>query len=97
MLSLFTIGALAGALLGLRYKALALLPAIFTASFTILLSSALSDGKLNIVGPALLFVTIALQIGYICGLTLRHMSALARVARFRRSASISASTSPTIQ
>ena len=86
MVSLFAVGFFSGSLLGLRYKVLVLLPAILAASVIILLVIAVIGGSLNTIAMASLDVSIALQVGYICGLGLRLALVLIRATRFQRAA-----------
>ncbi len=95
MLSLFAVGALSGTLLGLRYKVLALLPAILVASLLILLGNTVTGGGFYKILSDSLILTVALQIGYACGLGLQLMVVLIRAGRLRRVTSVPSSTSIT--
>ena len=76
--------ALAGAVLGMRYKVLALVPAIGLALMMVLISAiARGDGIWAILGAAAAAGT-ALQIGYLAGTLIRFAMAGARGARLRR-------------
>jgi len=69
MVVLFTIVTVAGIMLGLRFKVLALLPAIFIATVTIILSGR----GLRVIIPTVVGTVALLQVGYIGGCVLRAM------------------------
>jgi hypothetical protein len=76
--------ALAGAVLGMRYKVLALVPAIGLAVLVVLiLGIGRGDGGWTILGAAVAAAT-ALQVGYLAGTLTRFAVAGARGARLRR-------------
>jgi hypothetical protein len=73
--------ALAGAVLGLRFKVLVLVPAIALAVLTVVVGGvARADGAWAIVGAAAAVATV-LQIGYLAGTLTRFAIAGARGAR----------------
>ena len=78
MWSLFAIGLLAGTLFGLRYNVLILVPAILIACALAILATVIGTGILGgVVTPATIgiraaVISVALQIGYICGAALQH-------------------------
>jgi len=81
MLILFC--ALAGAVLGLRFRFLVLVPAIGLAVLTVVVGGvARADGTWAIVGAAAAVATV-LQIGYLAGTVTRFAIAGARTARPR--------------
>jgi hypothetical protein len=93
MWSLFAIGMLAGALLGLRYKVLVLVPAIFMACTLNVLAYAIGNGILGgsvtlaTIGLSSAVMSVALQIGYICGAGLQLVIVSRRGFGFRATTS----------
>jgi hypothetical protein len=76
--------ALAGAVLGLRYKVLVLVPAIGLALLvTVVTGSARADGAWAIVAACVAVATVV-QIGYLTGTLTHVVMAGARGARLRR-------------
>jgi hypothetical protein len=69
MVVFFTIGAVAGMLLGLRFKVLTLFPAIFIATAAIVISV----HGLSIIVPTVVGTVVLLQVCYIGGCVLRAM------------------------
>lgn len=66
----FTVGAVAGILLGLRFKVLVLVPAISIATVSIVLSG----HGLRVIIPTVVGTVALLQFGYIGGCFLRAMA-----------------------
>lgn len=101
MWSLFAIGILVGALLGLRYTVLALVPAIFTACTLTVLATAIGNGVLGgsvtlaTIGVSSVVMSVALQIGYICGAVLQHAIVSRQQFGFRTTTSSSLSARST--
>jgi hypothetical protein len=81
MISYLAIGFLSGALLGLRYKVLALVPAILATASIILVCNAFIGGGIRSIVVAALITAIFLQLGYVAGLGLRLVLLLTRAAR----------------
>jgi hypothetical protein len=82
-------GAIAGIILGLRFKVLVLVPAILLATVIIIISG--SGDELSVIVLTVVGTTVSLQIGYIVGCILRasaraYLPARMRV-RYRRSGS----------
>jgi hypothetical protein len=81
MWSLIAIGILAGAVLGLRFTVLVLMPASIAgcalAAFAFTLGDGIADPLENrsALGVALVAVIVSLQIGYLCGVGLRFTTA----------------------
>jgi len=77
--------ALAGAVLGLRFKVLVLMPALgFVLPATVISAFAQGDGAWAIAGACAMAATL-LEIGYLAGTLTRFTLAGARVARRRAS------------
>ena len=88
MLSLLVIGIFSGVLLGLRYKVLIFVPGFMIACSLIIIGGAIMGIDLAAIGLASLIVTIALQVGYACGLGLRFVFIVMRAARFQHAMSV---------
>jgi hypothetical protein len=92
--SLFIIGVLAGTLLGLRYKVLVLVPAIFLACgltvFATVIGNRIFGGFATFatIGLPSLVVTVAVQVGYMCGIGLQYIFLSPRRFGLRRMASL---------
>jgi len=65
-------GAIAGIILGLRFKVLVLVPAILLATVIIIVSG--SGDKLSVIVLTVVGTAVSLQIGYIVGCTLRALA-----------------------
>jgi len=78
-------GAIIGILLGLRFKALVLVPASVLATVVIILSE--SGNELSVIVLTLVGTLVSLQVGYIAGGILRFLarSYLSGRTRYRRS------------
>jgi hypothetical protein len=92
MSSLLAIGILSGVLLGLRYKVLIFVPGFLIACSLITIGGAIMGIDLAAIGLASLIVTVALQVGYACGLGLRFVFIMMRTTRFQHAMSVPAAT-----
>jgi hypothetical protein len=77
---------LLGAVLGMRFKVLILIPAIAFALLTIFAGGIGTGDSLWAALSAAVLASICLQIGYLGGTVTRHTMALARAQRLRRTA-----------
>jgi hypothetical protein len=91
MQSIAYLGLFLGALLGLRYSVLVLLPALVLCNGLIVTVGAGAGIGLGAIASIALTITIALQVGYFCGVLLRLAQILARAIRYRESVSMAAS------
>jgi hypothetical protein len=78
MLTLSLVSLLAGAVLGMRFKVLILLPAISAALLAILAIGITSAAAFSTIALAMVLATTCLQLGYLGGVTARHGVALTR-------------------
>ena len=84
MLSLSLISLLVGAVLGMRFRVLVLLPAIFAALLAILAVGISSSINFPVIALAMVLATACLQLGYLGGVATRHVLTLARAGRIQR-------------
>ena len=81
-------GAIAGIILGLRFKVLVLVPAVLLATVIIIVSG--SGDRLSVIVLTVVGTAVSLQIGYIVGCILRALARAylpARIRCYRRSGS----------
>jgi hypothetical protein len=76
-------GAIAGVLLGLRFKVLVLVPASVLAAVVMIISQ--SGQKLSTIVLTLVGTVVSLQIGYVAGGILRFLARAYLPGRYRRS------------
>jgi hypothetical protein len=81
-------GALLGAVLGLRFKVLVLLPVILVGVLGIAVASAISGTPISIILINASVWTVALQFGYLGGLFSRSIVVAARIRPVPRSQSL---------
>ena len=77
----FITGAIAGIILGLRFKVLVVIPAILLATVVIIVSG--SGDKLSAIVLTVVGTAVSLQIGYIVGSILRALARAYLPARMR--------------
>jgi len=75
---------LIGAVLGMRFKVLILIPAIGLALIVILAAGVARDDNVSAILIAAVLASSFLQIGYLCGAVTRYSIALARTERTRK-------------
>jgi hypothetical protein len=93
MLSFACLGLLVGLLIGNRFKALVLLPTIFMACAFIVIGDALLARGIRLIAADLLVVSVAIQVGYFCGLGARYVRLATTLRRQPRTNALS-STAP---
>ena len=76
---------LLGAILGMRFKVLVLIPVIAFALIAILVGGVTRGDSASAILIAIVLVSIGLQIGYLSGIATRYTIALARAGRVRES------------
>ena len=97
MWSLIVIGILAGAVLGLRFTVLVLVPAIIAGCALAAFAFTLGDGivdpleNLSALSLVLVAVVVSLQIGYLCGVGLRLIVGTTATTSLPAAASLPAS------
>jgi len=74
---------LIGAVLGMRFKVLILIPAIGLAWIVILAAGIAREDNVSAILIAAVLASSCLQIGYLCGIVTRYITALARIGRTR--------------
>jgi len=84
MLTLSLISLLAGAALGMRFKVLVLVPAIFLALLAILAGGISASASFSFVALAMVIAATCLQLGYLLGVGARYAMAAARAGRIQR-------------
>ena len=84
MLILSLISLLAGALLGMRFKVLILVPAICLALLAILAVGISSSVSFSFIALAMVLAAACLQLGYLIGIAARYAMAGARAGRIHR-------------
>ena len=84
MLTLSLVSLLVGAVLGMRFKALILLPAIFATLLAILAVGISSAAAFSVIALAMVLATTCLQLGYLVGVAMRHAVALTRTGLIHR-------------
>jgi uncharacterized membrane protein len=75
---------LIGAVLGMRFKVLILIPAIGLVWIVILAAGIARDDNVSAILIAAVLASSFLQIGYLCGTATRYSIALARIGRTRK-------------
>ncbi len=75
---------LIGAVLGMRFKVLILIPAIGLAWIVILAAGIARSDSISAILIATVLASTCLQIGYLCGTVTRYSVALARIGRTRK-------------
>jgi hypothetical protein len=75
---------LLGAVLGMRFKVLILIPAIAFALIAILVGGVARADSVSAILIAIVLTSIGLQIGYLSGIATRYSIALARAERLRK-------------
>jgi len=75
---------LLGAVLGMRFKVLILIPAIAFALIAILVGGVARGDSVSAILVAVVLASICLQIGYLSGIATRYSIALARAGRLRQ-------------
>jgi hypothetical protein len=83
MLSTAIISVLLGMVLGQRFKVLILAPAILLTLLGALGASIVRPETVWFIGKAAAEAIVGMQIGYLLGLGIRHLTLLARAARLR--------------
>jgi hypothetical protein len=83
MLTLLVVSLLVGTLLGLRFKVLILLPAVFAALLGIL-AVGISSGGLSSSALAMVIAATCLQLGYLIGSAGRYLSSAMRAGWLQR-------------
>jgi hypothetical protein len=76
---------LLGAILGMRFKVLILIPVIAFALIAILVGGVTRGDSVSAILFAIALVSIGLQLGYLTGIATRYTIALARAGRLRKS------------
>jgi len=84
MSMLATIAILVGAVLGLRFRVLILVPAIGLAALAILVTGIAHSEGLSSIALSVAIASVALQGGYVGGITSRHAVVMARTSRVRK-------------
>jgi len=84
MLTLALVSLLVGAVLGMRFRVLVLLPAIFTALLAILAFGISSAAGFSVIALAMVLATACLQLGYLGTVAARHGVPLARAGLIQR-------------
>ena len=84
MLTLSLASLLVGAVLGMRFRVLILLPAVFAALLAVLAVGITSSVSFPMVALAMVLAATCLQLGYLGGVAIRHAVALARSGRVQR-------------
>jgi hypothetical protein len=75
---------LLGAVLGMRFKVLILIPAIASVMIAILAGGVARGDSVSAILIAVVLASICLQIGYLSGIATRYGIALARAGRLRK-------------
>lgn len=91
MLVLMLLAFLIGAVLGMRFKVLVLIPAIGFVLIAVLAGCFVGGESISITMATAVFAASCLQIGYLGGVATRYTTALARTSRLREGALESAS------
>jgi hypothetical protein len=84
MLTLSLVSLLVGAVLGMRFKVLILLPAIFATVLGILAVGISSAAGFSVIVLAMVLATACLQLGYLGTVAARHGVPLARAGLIQR-------------
>jgi hypothetical protein len=77
---------LIGAVLGMRFRVLVLVPAIGFASIVVLAACFVGGESLSVTMATTILTASGLQIGYLGGVATRYTTALARTSRLRQGA-----------
>lgn len=79
---------LIGAVMGLRFRVLILVPAMGLALPVTVVSGIIQGASLGHVFLAATLAIVGLQVGYLAGIGVRHLLVLARVGRIRTSSAV---------